>query len=184
MGVFNTDRDFGLVARVLHWLIALFVFGLFFLGLWLRSLGYYDPWYNSASALHVSFGLLLVMLVVLRVFWMAFNPHPTPLGDNRLEHAAAALAHVLLYALMVGLAVTGYLYATADGSGAKLFDAVTFPPVGQTKAIADLASYLHEWFAYAIIALAIVHIIGAFKHHLIDKDDTLRRMLTGLRSDG
>ncbi len=175
----KADKTFGLVTRLLHWSIAFLVIGLFFLGLWMRSLDYYHPWYTLAPNLHFSFGIVFFVLVVVRLIWRLFRVTPTPLGENRLEHAVAAVVHAFLYALMIALMLTGYVYATADDKAASFFGLFHVPVILHSKAVADTAGDLHEWFAYAIMALVVLHVIGALKHHYIDKDDTLRRMVSG-----
>ena len=182
MKLLNTKKTFGLVARFLHWSIALLVIGLFVLGLWMRSLDYYHPWYQAAPDLHTSFGLVFMALVLFRVFWSGVNVKPTPLGSARLEHAMAAVVHAFLYALMIALAITGYLYATADGKAPGFFGLYHFPVIVRSKAVADLSGDLHEWFAYVIIGVVVLHLVGAMKHHIIDRDDTLRRMVSGRSS--
>lgn len=175
----NKTGTFSGYARLLHWSAALLVFGLFALGLWMRSLNYYHPWYNTAPQLHTSFGIVFIVLVFLRLFWRATTTPPPPLGENRLEHALAAIVHAFLYGLLIALAITGYLYASADGKASSIFGIVELPVLIRSKALADQVGDLHEWFAYAIIAIAALHVIGALKHHVIDHDDTLRRMTSG-----
>jgi len=173
------NHTFSAGARLLHWSTALLVLGLFFLGLWMRELNYYHPWYETAPTLHIGFGIVFIGLVVVRLIWRCLHSPPALLGNNRLEHAIAFIVHALLYALMIAISITGYLYATADGKASSVFGLFHIPVIVHSKALADQSGDLHEWFSYAIIGLTALHILGALKHHVVDKDDTLRRMVSG-----
>ena len=90
----NDKARYGWVAIGLHWLVALAVFALFGLGLYMVDLGYYDPWYRSAPNLHRSVGLTLLAVVLIRLAWRVLSPPPAPLaGHHRCERVGARLAH-------------------------------------------------------------------------------------------
>lgn len=181
MQVANSNETYGWPSRVLHWLMAVLVVGLFALGYWMRTLDYYDPWYQRAPELHMSLGVLLIALVIVRILWRASNRQPRPLAKSWFERTASAIAHILMYLLLVGLSITGYLFATGGGKAISVFGWFDVPSLITAKALADLAGDIHEWMAYGIIAIASVHAFGAFKHHFVDRDDTLRRMTSGNR---
>jgi cytochrome b561 len=175
----NTQENYGLVAIALHWLVALAVFGLFGLGLWMTGLDYYDPWYKRAPDLHRSFGALLCAVLVLRLAWRIGNPRPLPEPNlTPFERAAARVAHALLYALLFAVMAAGYLISTADGRPLEVFGLIAIPAtLVRLPDQADLAGDIHLALAIAVIALAGVHALGALKHHFIDRDRTLLRML-------
>lgn len=175
----NTPANYGLVTIVTHWLAALAIFGLFGLGFWMVDLTYYDDWYRRGPDIHRSIGILLLLLMLFRVAWRAVTVSPASLpGHKRWEVWSAHAAHVLLYVLVfVGL-VSGYLISTADGSSISVFNWFEVPSVtGQIKGMEDTAGLVHYWSTWAIIGLSVIHAAGAFKHHLFDRDRTLRRML-------
>lgn len=179
MKIRNTSVSYGLVAVIIHWLVALVVFGLFGLGYWMVELSYYDDWYRRAPDIHRSIGILLLMVMIFRVVWRAANVSPEPLpGHARWEVRSAHIAHFLLYLLIFVAMVSGYLISTADGSSISVFDWFEVPSVtGQIKGMEDTAGTVHYWSTWAIVGLAAVHAAGALKHHLLDRDRTLRRML-------
>lgn len=179
MQIRNTSASYGLVAIFIHWLVALVVFGLFGLGYWMVDLTYYDDWYRRAPDIHRSIGILLLMVMVFRVVWRVANVSPEPLsGHIRWEVRSAHMAHFLLYVLIFVAMVSGYLISTADGSSISVFDWFEVPSVtGQIKGMEDTAGTVHYWSTWAIVGLAAVHAAGALKHHLLDRDRTLRRML-------
>ncbi len=82
----NTPQRYGVVSATLHWLIAIAVYGMFALGLWMVTLSYYDGWYHQAPELHKSIGILLMMGLVIRVVWRLFSPPPAAHGLMALKH--------------------------------------------------------------------------------------------------
>ena len=179
----NTRSGYGLVAIALHWLVALTVIGLAILGLWMVDLSYYSPWYRSAPFWHRSVGLALFAVLLFRMFWRCFNPRPGQLPNHRRwELNLAALVHGLLYLLLFVIVISGYLISTATGQGISFFGWFEVPAtLTGLPAQADRAGAVHYWAAILVLGLAALHALGALKHHFIDRDDTLRRML-GLRS--
>ncbi len=175
----NSARRFGVISAGLHWLVALAVFGLFGLGYYMVGLGYYDDWYRLAPHIHRSVGLLLLFVVVLRLLWRLVETGPAPLSTHsHLEVVAARVVHCILCLLMLVAMVSGYLISTADGSGVRVFDWFRVPSVtGQVKGLEDIAGDVHYWVTWALVVLAVLHGLAAIKHHVIDRDDTLRRML-------
>lgn len=182
MQIRNSSSQFGVVSIMAHWLVAIAVFGLFGLGYYMVGLSYYDDWYRLGPDVHRSIGILLFIAVVLRLVWRLMNPIPRPLPSHqRWEVLAAHVAHGLLYVLLFVAMVSGYLISTADGSAISVFNWFDVPSVtGRVKGMEDIAGEVHYWTTWAIVVLAVVHALAAIKHHVLDKDDTLRRML-GIR---
>ncbi len=178
----NSSDRFGLVTGSLHWLMALLVIGLTALGLWMTSLTYYSPYYTSAPFWHKSLGLVFAALLVLRLIWRAATPSPGHLASHKnWERLLASGAQWLMYGAMLLIVTSGYLISTAKGSGVSLFGWFEVPAlVSGLPEQADVAGAVHYWLALGLLALAGLHALGALKHHLIDKDNTLRRML-GMR---
>lgn len=183
MQVRNTASRFGVVTIGIHWLVAVAVFGLFGLGYWMVDLSYYDDWYRTGPDIHRSIGILLLMVMVLRLAWRFINPVPRPLPNHsRFEVLAAHGAHLLLYVLVFVAMISGYLISTADGSSISVFNWFEVPSVtGRIKGMEDTAGLIHYWATWALVVLAGLHGLAAIKHHLIDRDDTLRRMLGTVR---
>ncbi|WP_458734088.1 cytochrome b [Zobellella taiwanensis] len=172
-------QKYSLPLRLLHWLTALLVFGLFGVGLWMRNLGYYDPLYQVLPYWHKSVGFLLCALVMVRLLTRAVGRSPGPLASHRpWERGLAHAMHLLLYGLLFGLFASGYLIATADNRPASFFGWFDIPvlitPFPDQE---DIAGLLHEYFAWSLIGLVALHAAAALKHHWRDKDDTLKRML-------
>ncbi|TFH88205.1 cytochrome b [Billgrantia azerbaijanica] len=178
----NTRTGWGLVSVALHWLSAVAVIGLFLLGWWMTDLGYYDPWYNRAPWWHRSVGLLLLLATLLRLGWRLVQPAPAAVGA-RPERIAAHLGHLGLYLLLLTVLVSGYLISAADGHGIDVFGWFEIPAlVSDLPNQETLAGEIHWYSALALLALAAGHSLAAFKHHLLDRHDTLLRMLDPRRS--
>lgn len=173
----NTHNNYGWISIVLHWLVALAVTGLFALGLWMVDLGYYDPWYQRAPDIHRSSGVLLFAVMLARLAWRYLNPRPDP-GGTALQKKAASLVHRLLYLMMYLLMLSGYLISTADGRSVDVFGLFSIPAtLSGLENQADIAGKVHQLLAFGLIGLASLHALAALKHHFIDHDRTLRRML-------
>jgi cytochrome b561 len=174
----NTHSGWGAVSIVLHWLSAVTIIGLFILGWWMTELGYYDPWYNQAPWIHRSIGVLLLLLTLLRFVWRFFQPTPHAEG-SRLEALAAHIGHIALYVLLLSVMVSGYLISTAKGSGISVFGWFEVPAlVHDLLNQASLAGSVHWYSALMLMALAAIHALAALKHHVVDRYNTLVRMLT------
>lgn len=174
----NTALSYGRISKLLHWVSALTIFTLFGLGFWMVDLTYYSQWYKTAPHWHRSLGILLFLATLFRLFWRGFNQAPAAIAShsNFVKRAATA-AHIVIYVLLLTLMSTGYLISTADARPIAVFSWFEVPALGSfVTNQADLAGLIHQYLAYALIALALLHCVAAIKHHVIDKDDTLKRM--------
>lgn len=170
-------KNYNPLARAIHWLSAAVIIAMFGVGLWMVDLSYYSEWYRTAPHWHKSIGLLLAGLTLFRVFWKLVTPSPIVEG-HRLEILGAKLAHLAMYALLIVLMISGYLISTEDGRGIDVFNWFTVPSLGALfEGQADISGQVHFYAAWTLIILAAVHAIAAFKHHFINKDNTLRKMI-------
>ncbi len=162
----------------LHWIMAAMVIGMFLLGLYMTSLEYVDPWYTRAPHLHESFGLVVFALLVIRTIWTLANKKPALVPMPAWERLAAVTVQRLFYLLLFGVTISGYLIPTADGRGIDLFNWGEVPAVisyiGRQE---EIAGTIHRVAAWSTIALVLLHSLAALKHHFIDRDETLLRML-------
>lgn len=167
----------------LHWLVALCVIGLIGVGIFMVRT---EAW--SLYHWHKSIGLLAFTLILARVIWRLRNGMPAPLGEaSPLVHLAARAAHWALLLLTVLLPVSGMLFSGASGHGFGVFSLSLFPhqydPAKLGEAIpfnaplAEAAQLGHQILGYTLAALIALHVLAALKHHLLDRDGTLRRML-------
>ena len=175
----NSDQRWGGVSVILHWSMALTVVGLFALGLWMTSLSYYDPWYKQGPTLHKAIGVLLFVVLLVRMAWRWLDHTPAPLTSHTVfERKGAHAAHLALYAGLLAVMVSGYLISTADGRAVDVFGLFEVPAtVSGLKKQEDIAGLVHLWLAVGLIGIAVLHAGAALKHHVLDKDATLLRML-------
>lgn len=165
------------IAQGIHWLSALVIVGMFGVGIWMVDLSYYSPWYQTAPHWHQSIGVLLLVLTLGRIIWKHFTTSPETEGTV-WEKILAKLMHIFLYINLFVLFVSGYLISTEDGRGIDVFNWFTMPSMGQLfENQADLAGELHLNAAYILMLMALLHALAAFKHHFINKDNTLRKMI-------
>ena len=178
MKLTNQPQHYGLVSIFLHWAMAITIVGLFCLGLWMTSLGYYDPWYKQAPSIHKSVGILLTGVFIFRVIWKLTNTKPQSLVTHTpTERRLAYLAHLALYFLIACIMISGYLISTADDRAIAVFGWFEIPAtLTSIENQEDIAGEIHFYLALTLISLASIHALVAIKHHVIDKDDTLRRM--------
>ncbi len=179
MMIKNTNQEYGIIHKCLHWLVAIAVIVLFSSGIWMTELGYYDAWYQRAPHYHKSIGLLLCAVMVGRVLWRYYNPPPHKLVSHSvMEQTIGHYVHRILYVGLFCLFLTGYLISTADDRGIEIFNWFTIPSLGAFfENQEDISGEVHEWLAFCLIALVCIHAFAALKHHFIDRDNTLKRML-------
>ncbi len=170
-------KNYNLLARVMHWLSALVIIGLFAVGLWMVDLSYYSEWYRTAPHYHRSIGILLAIVTLARIVWKHMTVSPKTEGKP-YEVVAAKLAHSVMYLLLITIFISGYLISTSDGRGIEVFNWFTVPGAGELfPNQSDLAGQIHFYVAWAVILIAGLHALAALKHHFIDKDNTLKKML-------
>lgn len=176
----NSKDGFGVISILLHWIMAVIIIGLFILGKYMLSLDYYDPNYHVFPWWHKSFGLLIVFLLIFRLIWKSINTIVIPLTHHKkIEIYFAKVVQLLLYILLVLCCISGYMISTADAVGVSFFDLFEVPAtLAKGEQQTEWAQEIHYYSTYGLIILASFHMLGALKHHFIDKDVTLKRILT------
>jgi cytochrome b561 len=130
-------------------------------------------------ARHKSVGITILALAILRLAWRLMNPvPPQPLSMPRWQRVAAHVSHVALYSLILIIPVLGWFMSSARNFPVSWFGLVTLPDfIEPSKAAFEFFRAAHVTLAVTLFVLALVHIAAALKHHFIDRDDVLRRML-------
>jgi len=166
----------------LHWLIALFIISTFALGLYMTGLPL-SPNKLKIYAWHKWAGVTIWLLVWLRLLWrITHRPPVLPTTMPAWQHTAATLAHLLIYLLMIAVPVSGWLMSSAKGFQTVYFAIVPLPDlVGKNKALGELLATVHEVLNFTMAGLVLAHAAAALKHHIIDRDDVLVRMLPLIR---
>jgi len=174
----NTQKCYGLVSIIIHWIMAIVFIGLFSLGLYMTGLDYMHPWYTDAPHVHKSIGLLFFMLLLFRTVWSLAYTKPDPVTMPDWERIIAAIVHKLFYFLLFGITISGYLIPTADGRGIDVFNWFEVPSlISHIENQEDIAGRIHYYLAVFTMSLTGLHTLAALKHHFLNKDDVLVRML-------
>ncbi len=175
----NTKQKYGWISILFHWLSLLIVLAMIALGVWMVDLDYYDSWYKAGPALHKSIGLSFFLLMLARVIWRTIQTQPESLPTHtKTEKKWGQIMHLALYGSIFLIMMSGYLISTADGRGILVFELFSIPgfdPFIENQE--DIAGVIHEYAAYTLILMVIFHAGAALKHHIIDKDNTLKRIL-------
>jgi len=175
----NTREEYGLVSRLLHWLTFFVVAGMLAGGLLLGVLP--DGSIKSiVVSAHKSFGVLVFFLMVVRLLWRLANPRPRFLGSHLVLRYISEVLHVCLYALLLIQPLAGILMSQAYGYPVVGFGVIEVPTmVWHSPSLGGIFSQIHSVTAIILAAVIVVHAAAALKHHYIDGDRTLIRMLKG-----
>ena len=173
----NSEMHYGVIAIFLHWMMAILLIALLALGLYmvglpisLEKLKFYG-W-------HKEYGILALALVMARSIWRISNI--TPLLSLPLwEKLAARTVHLAFYGFMFAMPITGWLITSAAGLPVSFFGLFVLPDlIAPNHDLMKLFEGIHKWLGYGLIATILLHFSAALKHHFINKDDILRRMLS------
>jgi cytochrome b561 len=177
-----TASSYSTVAIVLHWLLGLSIFAMFAIGLYMADLPI-SPLKLKLYNYHKWAGITFLILSVLRLVWRLLNKPPAlpkaieqamPSWQTKVYHAT----HYALYALFFAVPLIGWAYSSAAGFPIVLFGVLPLPDfMAVDKEFAKQIKEFHEISAFALMGLALLHIGAALKHHFIDKDGLVSRML-------
>lgn len=175
-------NGYGGVAIGLHWIIALAIFAAFGLGLYMTGIPGFTPTKLKLYSWHKWLGVTIFVIAVLRVFWRMTHPAPPPVAMPRWQAAAASAGHRLLYLLILVVPLTGYFYSLAAGVPVVYLGLLPLPQLMEANdTLKPVLGAAHEWLNWLMAALVVVHIAAALKHHLVNRDGTLARMVPFLR---
>lgn len=167
------------VAITLHWLIALLIFVVFPLGVYMHELPL-SPTKLQLYSYHKWIGITVLMLAALRVLWRtSHRPPALPASLPRWQQVATHAVHHSLYLLLILIPLSGWLMSSAKGFQTVWFGIFPLPDlVAKDKALGDILQELHEVLNFTLLGLVSLHILAALKHHFIDHDGILKRMLS------
>jgi cytochrome b561 len=191
MTIRNTAETYGSIAKWFHWITAIL-----FLASYCAV--YYRHWFTEAKTpenwtalqLHLSIGVTIAVVVILRIIWRVMNRLPDPEPGTRLEHLAAHLGHYALYAIMIIMPLTGYLGTGVNTEYFFLFDIQKFEDTQMfTTLVANGMGVTFEEFektidfihkdiggAWVVWLLILGHVLAALYHHFVKKDRTIYKM--------
>ncbi len=177
--------SYSAVAIGLHWLIFVFIVANWLLGLYMVDLSL-SPQKLKFFSWHKWIGITIFLIAIIRVTWRITHPAP-PLPDTlpRWQLLAAGLSHLLLYLLLFAIPLSGWLYSSASGIPTVYLGWIELPDLVQKdRHLADLLKIAHISLNSALFVLVLIHAAAALKHHFIDRDEILIRMLPFLQGTG
>jgi len=190
----NTPQSYGAIAKGFHWLTALLILTIIPLGLIANDLAHAvrNPDIATTEAdtaraallfsLHKTIGVTIFFVALLRILWAVSHPHPRLLnGDKPAEAWLASSIHWLLYGSLLLVPLSGWVHHAATTGFAPIWwpFGQTLPFVPKDESVAEISATLHYILQWVLIGALALHVAGALKHHVIDRDATLRRMLPG-----
>ena len=174
----NTAERFGLVAKTLHWLTLVLLIAAFTLAISMVNMPF-SPRKLEFYSWHKWVGVTIFLLAVLRLAWRLTNPVPLqPHGMPRWQTRLAGLSHATLYAILIVMPVTGWIMSSALNLPVVYLGLIPIPsPFGVDRALGETMKVVHLSLAVALLVMVAIHALAALYHHLILRDDILRRML-------
>lgn len=175
-----TNLRYTTTAKVLHWTSALLIFCGFGLGLFMTGLEF-SPAKFRYYAWHKWIGITVFLLAAVRLAWRAGHPAPAlPSAMPAWQVRASRVSHALLYALMLAIPLSGWIYSSATGVSVVYLGLVPLPDlVPKDRDNARILLLLHQTLNFTLATVVVWHVAAALKHHFNDRDDVLARMLPG-----
>lgn len=180
--VFVMPQAYTRTAIALHWLIAVLILAALPLGLAMTEMPL-SPQKLKFYAWHKWLGVTVFLLVLPRLAWrLTHRPPPLPSSVPAWQQQAAQVTHGLLYALMLAIPLTGWLMSSAKGFQTVYLGLIPIPDLlAKDEALGEVLATVHAVLAYALMVLLTVHVAAALKHHWVDRDEVLARMLPWIK---
>ncbi|GAB2181568.1 cytochrome b [Denitratisoma sp. agr-D3] len=174
----HNNKEYTVTAKALHWLMALGIISLFALGFYMHDLPL-SPQKLKLYSWHKWAGVTIFALAAVRLAWrIAHRPPALPAHMKKTEQFVAHAGHGLLYLLMFGIPLSGWLMSSAKGFQTVLFGVLPIPDLlEKNKELGEQLATLHWGLNLLLAAVVVGHAAAALKHHFLDKDDVLTRML-------
>lgn len=164
-------------AVALHWLVGALVAAALTIG-WIMADMHTSPTKLEMFSWHKWIGITVLALFFVRLLWRLSHPAPPLLPMAAWQHYAAQAAHGMLYALLLVQPLTGWLYSSASGHSVVYLGLLPLPDlIAKNPALAPSLKDVHEACAWLLVTFIALHALAALKHHYVDRDDSLRRML-------
>jgi len=177
----NTPQHYGRIAIVLHWGMAVLLAALAAMGLYMVHLpdAGYDTEKITLILVHKAIGMLAFAIALLRLVWRLTGALPRFVdGLPDWQQVAARFVHLMFYALMFAVPLTGWLMSSAGGYPVPVFSFFNMPDlIGLNEWLFEVLIAVHRWLAWMLLFFLVLHAGAALRHHFGLRDDTLRRIL-------
>ncbi len=182
MSLRNSSYEYGSIAKALHWLIAIGIFGLIYLGLEQSGMES-GPEKSAIRATHASWALLVLTLMTVRVVWKFMNEMPLhPQATPAWQRISATAVHWAIYVAVFLQLIAGSMTVSTNGNGLPFFGLTIPVPIAENHDAHEFWEEIHEFSWKPLAALLVLHFMAALYNHFIVKNDVLRRMTIGVRS--
>ncbi|MEJ8795403.1 cytochrome b [Trinickia caryophylli] len=183
MPSFASAEAYTRTAIALHWLIALLIVSAFAIGLVMTDIPGFTPQKLRYFSWHKWIGVTVFALALLRILWRLTHEAPgLPQRMSAWQRTAAHAVHGLLYLLMIAVPVTGYLYSSAANVPVVYLGLVPLPRIiAPDPTLKEVLKTAHVTLDYVLGAFVLAHVAAALKHHWIDRDGLLARMIPFLK---
>lgn len=173
----TTGSGYGTVARLLHWVTVLLVLAMMPVGVIMQQEGLARPTQDALFIFHKNFGVILLLLILLRLAWRLLNPPPPlPAAVPGWQAELSAWVHRGLYAMLIFMAVTGFVRVSAGGFPIEMLDWLGVPRLPRMEGLAQLAKSAHFLGKFLLLALILMHVGGALFHAIVKRDGVMGRM--------
>lgn len=177
----GTAARYSVVAIALHWLAALLILCNLGLGVSMVDLPF-SPLKFRVYGWHKWVGITVFLLACLRLAWRHVHRPPPPVAMPDWQRRASVATHAALYTLMLAIPISGWIYSSSTGVSVAYLGLIPLPDlVAKDKALAAVLKAVHVTLNFALVSLVIVHLGAALKHHFVDRDGVLARMLPFVR---
>jgi cytochrome b561 len=178
--IIPTDVVYTRTAIALHWLTLALIATGFTLGRWMVDLPI-APQTLRVYAYHKWIGITVFLVTLVRLAWRLAHPVPPPAGLPAWQRRAAVASHVSLYVLMLAIPLSGWIYSSASGVQVVYLGVIALPNlVAKDNALAAVLKSVHFALNFTLLALVLVHAGAALRHHFVERDRVLLRMLPAL----
>lgn len=168
---------FGAISIVNHWVIAVLIIGMLVFGLYIDSLGR-GPQQLALLQTHKAIGVIVLVLAAWRVLWRIVQGFPNEVAQMpRWQRVSARVVHIALLTAILVMPIAGYVTSSTGGHPISMFRLFNMPALPKNEAVSAAAATVHSVVAYILIVLICLHVAAALKHHLVDRDATLKRMI-------
>ncbi len=172
----DTRKNYGIVSIALHWLVAAFIVFQFVSGKIFESLGK-APRAGEIRGIHIAVGAIAAIFIVARFVWRLYQGSPEKIGDSRALNILSQLVQWALLLAMIGAVITGVLVVWSGGRDIGVFGLITLPtPMTKDEDFHEMMEEVHEFVTNIMLPLVVLHVLGALKHLIIDRDGVMARI--------
>lgn len=177
----NSENRYGLLSRAIHGIMLMLIFGMLGVGIYMTDLDKTDELRKQLFVIHISTGILVLVLAMVRIIWLRVSPAPRlPAMLDNWEKMLTTVVKSLMYLLMLLIPLAGILIVNTKGNPVNFYGLLELPMlVAENEGLHELMEEVHEVLAFGLLFLVLLHVAGALKHRFYDMGneiDVMKRM--------